>query len=325
MFHTGFLKGQGVPFHRNRAGHLTLNVEDICDKTKASAHKGRQFHAASSFPATADIPEPGSLPSVQPPAAAESVLPPPSTEKKYRQPSGQKMPAAHVYKRAAEKTAERREGAGEREERSQLARRLLLPDRELNLDGMVPPPLVKPHKRLAKRSELLELHLKHYHTSSAQFRRRTSELYLLEDAYRLCDGVVKDCEIRQKTKPAPPRSWFSGVRAKDFGDVVFMGHCEVEHMSKKHQLFLVLDGAASLLWGSTQELSVPKMLCFRKHGNAAIRNHTPKSLLRFLPLKVWAPWTCSCCLKGTKHCDLETQRFAISFRDFPAIFLRNLQ
>ena len=42
-----------------------------------------------------------------------------------------------------------------------------LPDKELILDGMVPPPLVKLHKRLAKRSELLKLHVKHYHMSSA--------------------------------------------------------------------------------------------------------------------------------------------------------------
>ena len=56
-----------------------------------------------------------------------------------------------------------------------------------------------------------------------------------------------------ETKPAPPRSRFSGVRAREFGDVVFMDHCEIKHMTKKHQLFLVLDGATSLLWGSTQQ------------------------------------------------------------------------
>ena len=64
---------------------------------------------------------------------------------------------------------------------------------------------------------------------------------------------MKECETCQKTKPAPPRSRFSGVRAKEFGDVVFMDHCEIKHMAKKHQLFLVLDGATSLLWGSTQQ------------------------------------------------------------------------
>ena len=71
--------------------------------------------------------------------------------------------------------------------------------------------------------------------------------------YRLYESVVKECETCQKTKPAPPRSRFSGVRAKEFGDVVFMDHCEIKHMAKKHQLFLVLDGATSLLWGSTQQ------------------------------------------------------------------------
>ena len=34
--------------------------------------------------------------------------------------------------------------------------------------------------------------------------------------------------------------------------MVFMDHCEIKHMAKKHQLFLVLDGA-TLLWGSTQQ------------------------------------------------------------------------
>ena len=85
----------------------------------------------------------------------------------------------------------------------------VLPDKELNLDGMVPPPLVKLHKRLAKRSKLLKLHLKHYHVSTAQFRRRTSELYFPEGVYRAYDGVVKDCEVCQKTKPAPPPASFA--------------------------------------------------------------------------------------------------------------------
>ena len=32
LFHTGFLKGQGVLLHRNSAGHLTLDVNEICKK-----------------------------------------------------------------------------------------------------------------------------------------------------------------------------------------------------------------------------------------------------------------------------------------------------
>ena len=88
------------------------------------------------------------------------------------------MPAAHLYKRAAERTAERREVAGERGAEPTGAApppaqavvphvppqeaapppvplppdgdEEVLPDRELNLDSMVPPPLVKLHKRLAR-------------------------------------------------------------------------------------------------------------------------------------------------------------------------------
>ena len=41
LFHTSFLKGQGVPLHRNRAGHLTLDVNEICRKARLSAGKGR--------------------------------------------------------------------------------------------------------------------------------------------------------------------------------------------------------------------------------------------------------------------------------------------
>ena len=33
-----------------------------------------------------------------------------------------------------------------------------------------------------------------------------------------------------------------------------MGHCEIKHGVKKHQVFLVFDGATSLLWGVTQEV-----------------------------------------------------------------------
>ena len=275
LFHTGFLKGQGVPLHRNRAGHLTLDVNEICKKARLSADRGRPLHAASSFPAVADEPLVIPVPEPPPLAAAEPVNPQPAVEKKYRLPSGQKVPPAHLHQRAAERRQS--EGQGREEQGAEPAavpppvqqraakgapgqpqppeheESETLPQGELSLDGLIPPPLVKLHQRLSRRTELLKLHLKHYHMSSAQFRRRTSELYLPEGIYRMYENVVKECEICQKTKPAPPRSRFSGVRAKEFGDVVFMDHCEIKHMTKKHQLFLVLDGATSLLWGATQQ------------------------------------------------------------------------
>ena len=159
LFHTGFLKGQGAPLHRNRAGHLTLDVMEICRKIPSQ--------------------------SAQPPIAAEPALPQPAIEKKYRLPSGQKMPATDLYKRADQRSAVRRqppEVKGQEEKGAEPGAAVLppvpadvpakgaplpphppegedevLPERELNLDGLVPPPLVKLYQRLSRRSELLKL------------------------------------------------------------------------------------------------------------------------------------------------------------------------
>ena len=87
----------------------------------------------------------------------------------------------------------------------------------------------------------------------AQFRRRTSELYLPEGISCLHDTLVKDCDAFQKTKPAPPRAKFFGVRATNFSDVVFMDHYEIKHMANKHQFYIVFDGVTSLPWGATQD------------------------------------------------------------------------
>ena len=49
-------------------------------------------------------------------------------------------------------------------------------------------------KRLENEVELYKLHVKHYHMSPAQFRRRTSMLGLLnKSVYEKYDKVVKGC------------------------------------------------------------------------------------------------------------------------------------
>ena len=162
LFHTGFLKGQGVPLHRIRAGHLTLHVNEICRKARLSAERGRQLHAASSFPAVADEPSVIPIPDPPQPIAAEPAVPPPAVEKKYRLPSGQKVPPAHLHQRAAEKYSEVR-GPEEQGAEPAAVPPLVQPvpakgapepplppegddgealrQRELNLDGLIPPPL----------------------------------------------------------------------------------------------------------------------------------------------------------------------------------------
>jgi hypothetical protein len=78
--------------------------------------------------------------------------------------------------------------------------------------------------RLKKPDEFLKLYLKHYHMSTRQFRLRTSELHLPEAIYKNFDDIVNKCETCQKHKPAPPRSRISGLRATNFGDLMFVDH-----------------------------------------------------------------------------------------------------
>ena len=116
----------------------------------------------------------------------------------------------------------------------------------------VPSALLRLHKRLMKDVELYKLHVKHYHMNLTQFRRRTSELALPDEVYAKYEHVVNNCKECMEAKKTPPRSRFSGIRAHNFGDVVFIDHAEVRVKEKKFLLLLVLDGATSLLWVSPQ-------------------------------------------------------------------------
>ena len=64
------------------------------------------------------------------------------------------------------------------------------------------------HEKLDSPVELYKLHLKHYHMSTEQFRRRTSELKIPEEIYQKYDLIVKECDICQKSKKGPSRSKF---------------------------------------------------------------------------------------------------------------------
>ena len=46
----------------------------------------------------------------------------------------------------------------------------------------------------------------------------------------------------------PPRARVSGIRASNFGDVIFVDHAEIMLRSNKYMVLLVLDGATNLLW-----------------------------------------------------------------------------
>ena len=107
-------------------------------------------------------------------------------------------------------------------------------------------------KRLDDKVELHKLHVKHYHMSPTQFRRRTSMLNLPERIYEKYEDVFNKCRVCSMSVAPPPRAKISGIRASVFGDVVFVDHCEIELKRKKYAVLLVLDGATNLLWATAQ-------------------------------------------------------------------------
>ena len=107
-------------------------------------------------------------------------------------------------------------------------------------------------KRLDDKVELYKLHVKHYHMSPTQFRRRTSMLNLPERIYEKYEDVFNKCRVCSMSVAPPPRAKISGIRASVFGDVVFVDHCEIELEKKKYVVLLVLDGATNLLWATAQ-------------------------------------------------------------------------
>jgi len=87
--------------------------------------------------------------------------------------------------------------------------------------------LEKIYAKLRDTKELFKLHLKHYHMSSANFRKRTSALKLPKDILESYDQIVNECISCQKYVQAPTRSKVTGMRATTFGDLWFLDHFDI--------------------------------------------------------------------------------------------------
>jgi hypothetical protein len=108
------------------------------------------------------------------------------------------------------------------------------------------------HERLQDEVELLKLHIKHYHMNVSQFRRRTNALKLPEDIYEKFAKIVKRCEACTEATKAPTRSRVSGLRAQNFGDLIFVDHAELAVEDHRYLVLLVLDASSNLLWARAQ-------------------------------------------------------------------------
>ena len=112
----------------------------------------------------------------------------------------------------------------------------------------LPLALKRIHEKLDSPVELYKLHLKHYHMSTEQFRKRTSALKIPEDIYAKYDLIVKQCDTCQKEKKGPSRSKISGMRSEVFGDLTFVDHAEIPLDSQYKLMFLIIyDGATQLM------------------------------------------------------------------------------
>eukprot|EP00975_Prorocentrum_lima_P026471 5564147-Prorocentrum_lima.AAC.1 len=63
--------------------------------------------------------------------------------------------------------------------------------------------------------------------NTQNFKRRTSMLKIPKDVLDLYEEVVKGGEQCQKRHPAPPRSRITGMRATEFGELMFIDHVEL--------------------------------------------------------------------------------------------------
>ena len=95
-------------------------------------------------------------------------------------------------------------------------------------------------EKLRSDVELYKLHVKHYHMSPAQFRRRTSMLGLPGEIYDRYDRIVKSCKVCSTSVPSPPRARIAGLRASSFGDLIFVDHAEINYGMNSYLVLLVI-------------------------------------------------------------------------------------
>ena len=101
--------------------------------------------------------------------------------------------------------------------------------------------------KLSDERNLKDLHLKHDHMPTAQFKKRTTHLDIPGRIYDLYQYVVETCPFCNSIKPRPERSRVSGLCAEEFGDLIFLDHGSAKIEGKTFGFLIVLDGATSHL------------------------------------------------------------------------------
>ena len=101
---------------------------------------------------------------------------------------------------------------------------------------------------------------KHYHMSTAQFKKKTTHLDIPGRVYDLYQHVGKTCPFCNLTKPRPDRSRVSGLRAEEFGELIFLDHGSTNIVDKTFGFLIVLNGATSHVRGHLHQKSFPNFV-----------------------------------------------------------------
>ena len=119
--------------------------------------------------------------------------------------------------------------------------------------------------KLSDDRNLKDFHLKHYQMSTAQSKNMTTHLDIPGRTYDLYQHVVKTCPFCNSVKPRCCR--VSGLRAEEFGDLIFMDHGSANIRGKTFGFLIVLGGA-------TQHVHVREPL-HRKESLSILGGWTP--------------------------------------------------
>ena len=139
--------------------------------------------------------------------------------------------------------------------------------------------LTKIIARLDDEENLENLHLKHDHMSTLQFKKRTSHLTLPSKTYETFDRVVKKCKFCNEQLPKPLRNRVSGLRAENLVDLIFMDHGTIKIHGDTHAFLLILDATTSYLVAYPSTSTGTDEVI--KHLDGHISGNTENNLCRY--------------------------------------------
>ena len=128
--------------------------------------------------------------------------------------------------------------------------------------------------KLSDVRNMKDLHLKHYHMSSAQLNKRTTHLDMPGKVYDLNQHVIKTCPLCNSTKPRPDRSSQKNLEISSYW--IMYGSTKIG--DETFGFLIVLDGAASHLTACPCKSTFPSEVISKLHGRMEKFQMNPKAI-----------------------------------------------